>query len=402
MSRFEPFPGLRFSPSHVSSLDDVVCPPYDVISDEERDRLLARSPANIVRVELPRSSDGDDPYLAAAELLDAWRDGGVLHRDREPAFYGYRMSYTDELGAARSTVGVIGALGLEPPGAGILPHEETTPKARSDRLSLLRATRANLSPIWGLSPAVGLTELLGSQEHPRPAERVTCDDGVSHELWPITDRHEIDDISHVVGSEPVLIADGHHRYETALVFRTEERNATGERPGDHDSVMALVVELADGQLAVGAIHRLLADLPDGFDLPAALGKWFDLEPTGPVDVTIGRRMRDAGALAVVTSDGCWLARPRPETTSAATHDLDSSRLDVALAGLPPHRVDFQHGADLCDAAVRAGHAQAAVLLRPAGVDQIAAVARGGVRMPPKTTFFWPKPRTGMVVRELID
>lgn len=402
MSRFEPFPGLRYSPSHVSSLGDVVCPPYDVISDEERDRLLARSPANIVRVELPRAGDGDDAYLAAAKLLDAWRDGGVLHRDREPAFYGYRMTYTDELGTSRSTVGVIGALGLEAPGAGILPHEETTPKARSDRLSLLRATRANLSPIWGLSPADGLTELLGAQEHPRPAERVTCDDGVCHELWPITDRHEIDDISHVVGSEPVLIADGHHRYETALAFQAEERAATDGRPGDHDLVMALVVELAEEQLAVGAIHRLLAGLPDGFDLPGALGKCFELEATGPVDAGIGRRMRDAGALALVTPDGCWLARPRPETTAAATHDLDSSRLDVALATFPPHRVDFQHGADLCDAAVRAGHAQAAVLLRPAGVDQIAGVARGGVRMPPKTTFFWPKPRTGMVVRELID
>ncbi len=402
MSRFEPFPGLRFSPSHVSSLDDVVCPPYDVISEEERRRLLARSPTNIVRVELPDGSDGDDPYLGAAELLDSWRDGGVLHRDREPAFYGYRMSYTDELGKPRSTVGVIGALGLEAPGTGILPHEETTPKARSDRLSLLRATRANLSPIWGLSPAEGLTELLGSQRHPRPAERVTCEDGVCHELWPITDRHEIDDISHVVGSEPVLLADGHHRYETALAFQAEERKATGERPGDHDSVMALVVELGEDQLAVGAIHRLISGLPDGFDLPAALREHFELEPTAPVDAGIARRMHDAGALALLTPDGCWLARPRPQTTAAATHDLDSSRLDVALASLPPHRVDFQHGADLCDATVRAGHAQAAVLLRPAGVEQIAAVARGGVRMPPKTTFFWPKPRTGMVVRELID
>ncbi len=402
MSRFEPFPGLRFSASHVSSLDDVVCPPYDVISEEERERLVARSPANIVRVELPRSTDGDDPYLAAAKLLDAWRDGGVLHRDREPAFYGYRMSFTDELGTARSTVGVIGALGLEPPGAGILPHEETTPKARSDRLSLLRATRANLSPIWGLSPAAGLTELLGSPAHPRPAERVTCEDGVCHELWPITDRHEVDDISQVVGSEPVLIADGHHRYETALAFQAEERDAGGGRPGDHDLVMALVVELAEDQLAVGAIHRLLSGLPEGFDLAGALGRYYYLEPTARGDAGIARAMQDAGASALVTPDGCWLARPRPETADAAVHDLDSSRLDVAIAALPPHRVDFQHGADLCLAAVESGHAQAAVLLRPAGVGQIAEVARGGVRMPAKTTFFWPKPRTGMVVRELID
>jgi uncharacterized protein (DUF1015 family) len=400
--RFEPFSGLRFSPNRISSLEDVVCPPYDVISDEERERLLARSPANIVRLELPRAEDGDDPYLAAAKLLDAWRDGGILHRDREPAFYAYRMSYADEFGTPRSTVGVIGALGLEPPGTGILPHEETTPKARTDRLELLRATRANLSPIWGLSPTTGLTELLDSSLHPRPSEHVTCEDGVCHELWPITDRHQIDDIAHAVGSEPVLLADGHHRYETALAFQAEEQAGSGPRPGDHDLVMTLVVELAEDELAVGAIHRLLDGLPEGFDLAGALAPWFDLQPTGPVDAGIGKRMAEAGALAVVTAGGVWLARPKPETTAAATHDLDSSRLDVALAGLPAHRVAFQHGWDLCDAAVRGDHAQAAVLLRPAKVDQIAAIARGGVRMPPKTTFFWPKPRTGMVVRELID
>jgi uncharacterized protein (DUF1015 family) len=399
---FEPFSGLRYSPSRISSLDDVVCPPYDVISDEERTRLLARSPANIVRLELPRSEDGEDPYKAAAVLLDAWRDGGILKRDREPAFYGYRMTYTDELGGRRATVGVIGALGLEEPGEGILPHEQTTPKARTDRLALLTATRANLSPIWCLSPTPGLTELLGSHAHPHPQEHTTCDDGVSHELWPIHDRHQVDDIAHAVGASPVLIADGHHRYETALAFQAEERKATGGRAGDHDLVMTLVVELAEDQLAVGAIHRLISGLPPDLDLVAALAPWFDLSATGPLDAGIGQRMAEAEALAVVTPAGVWLARPKAETAAAATHELDSSRLDVALAGLPAHQLEFQHGWDRVDGAVRLGHAQAAVLLRPARVEQIAAIARGGVRMPPKTTFFWPKPRTGMVVRELID
>src|SRR5205807_7342604 len=127
----------------------VVCPPYDVISEAERVALEARSPYNIVRLELP-TDDGDalDRYGKARHLLDAWRDGGVLHRDPAPRFYGYRMAYTDPAGDRRQTVGVIGALGLEAPGQGILPHEETTPKAKTDRLELLRATRCNLSPIW--------------------------------------------------------------------------------------------------------------------------------------------------------------------------------------------------------------------------------------------------------------
>jgi hypothetical protein len=133
-----------------------------------------------------------------------------------------------------------------------------------------------------------------------------------------------------------------------------------------------------------------------------LSPWFELEPTAPPDHTIGDRMLGRGALAVLTPSGTWLARPRPAVSEAATHDLDSSRLDVALKELPAHQLTYQHGWADCAAAVAAGHANAAVLLRPATVEQIAAIGRGGVRMPPKTTFFWPKPRTGLVVRELLN
>jgi uncharacterized protein (DUF1015 family) len=400
MPRFEPFSGLRYSLSHVSSLDDVVCPPYDVISERECARLLARSPYNVVRVELPRCEDGEDPYKVAALLLDAWRDGGVLHRDHQPAFYGYRMSHVDDTGTARSSVGVVGALGLEDAGDGILPHEHTTTKAFSDRLELLRATRTNTSPIWCLSPAAGLTELLGSPPH--PAQRSRDDDNVVHELWPITDRHRVDDIADLAGSAPVLIADGHHRYETALEFRREVRAAESGRGGDHDLVMALLVELAEDQLTVGSIHRLISGLPEGFDVTGELARWFELTPTAPADAGIEGRMRDAGALAVLTTGGAWLARPTPAVAAASSHDLDASRLDAAVASWPAHELGFQHGWAACADAVATGRAQAAVLLRPASVAQIAAIAAGGQRMPAKTTFFWPKPRTGLVIRELID
>jgi uncharacterized protein (DUF1015 family) len=398
--RFAAFSGLRYSPSHITSLDDVVGPPYDVISETDRQALLARSPSNVVRLEMPRAEAGDDPYTEAARLLDAWRDGGILHRDHTPAFYGYRMTYRTDTGAERATVGVIGALGLEAPGTGILPHEHTTPKDKSDRLDLLRATRTNLSPIWGLSPATGLTDLIGAPLH--PAEHTVDDEGVTHELWPIQDREAVDDISDAVGDGPVLIADGHHRFETALAFQAEERRIQGGRPGDHDFVMALVVELAEDQLAVQPIHRLVSGLADDFDVPAALARAFDLEATPPPDASIGARMAASGALAVHTRAGTWLARPKMATVAAAGHDLDSSRLDVAVGTWPPHELSFQHGWARCVEAVASGRAQAAVLLRPATVGQIAAISHGGVRMPPKTTFFWPKPRTGMVLRELID
>ena len=287
---------------------------------------------------------------------------------------------------------------LEPPGTGILPHEETTPKAKTDRLELLRATSTNLSPIWGLTPVAGLSALCTPPDH--PAEHVTDLDRVSHEVWPIIDVDQIKAIQAVVESEPVVIADGHHRYETALTYR-DERRQQGNTRTDDDFVMALIVELADEQLTVQAIHRLIDGLPPDFDVPAALAPWFDVTPTAPADRTITLRMAEAQAIAVLTRGGAWLARPLPSVRDAAAHDLDSSRLDVALATLPPHHLAYQHGWVHAAAAVATGQADAAVLLRPATVSQIGAVSRGQRRMPAKTTFFWPKPRTGLVVRELL-
>jgi uncharacterized protein (DUF1015 family) len=198
----------------------------------------------------------------------------------------------------------------------------------------------------------------------------------------------------------VLIADGHHRYETALAYRAEraERGAAGT---DDDAVMALIVELTEDQLTVQPIHRVISALPAGFDLGGALEEWFELTPTAPPDRTITTRMAQAEAVAVLTGAGAWLARPRAALSEAARHDLDSSRLDVVLAALPPHQVVYQPGWDEAAGAVSTGQADAAVLLRPVTVEQISAVGRGGVRLPAKTTFFWPKPRTGMVVRELL-
>ncbi|MDQ2754420.1 MAG: DUF1015 domain-containing protein, partial [Actinomycetota bacterium] len=276
---------------------------------------------------------------------------------------------------------------------GILPHEPTTPKAKSDRLLLLRATRANLSPIWALSPTTGLSDLCEPPEH--PAEHAHDDDGVLHELWPINDPDRVAAIRDLVGSAPVLIADGHHRFETALAYQQEQGADAGA-----GAVMALIVELADDQLAVHAIHRLVSGLPPSFDSVGALASHFDLSPTVTPDANVSSRMLEAQAVTIVTPQGAWLGRPRPETAAAAAHDLDSSRLDAALATWPEHQLRYQHGWDHATDAVKSGDAQMAVLLRPATVSQISAISKGGVRMPPKTTFFWPKPRTGLVIREL--
>jgi uncharacterized protein (DUF1015 family) len=392
---FRPFPGIRYDLARVA-LGDVVSPPYDVIDETQRAQLAARSPYNAVRIDLPIDEGGEDRYAVAHRLFSRWQAEGVLVRDREPTFTVYRMSYADDAGVARHTTGVIGALDLRPPGADILPHEQTTPKARSDRLELLRACRANLSAIWGLSLAKGLTDLLPVDAE--PVADVDDGEGVRHTIW-IVDRPEVSDaIAGAVAAKPVVIADGHHRYDTSLIYLSERKRSEGQA-GGAAATLAFVVELVEDELSVRAIHRLLTGLPAGFDLVAGLGPWFEPAGPPPAGVPVTTAMIEAGALCAVLPTGEVMLRPRPDALAEA-RDLDSARLDMALAALPTHEVTFQHGPDNVRRAVATGEAQAGVLLRPASVAQIEATAHGGERMPPKTTFFHPKPRTGLVFRDL--
>ncbi|CAB4719537.1 MAG: DUF1015 family protein [Actinobacteria bacterium] len=393
MPRFEPFIGIRYD---TTSLDPalVTAPPYDVISPSDRAALIANAPANVVRIDLP--VDGDDPYGDAAQQFNRWRTEGVFVDDSEPSFTVYRMEAADENGIIRHTTGVIGAMELTRPGEGdILPHEFTTPKAKSDRLDLLRSTRSNLSAVWGLSPASGLTALLDTTDAPLCRFEA---DGVTHTIWKIADPERISAIRSAIGSAPIVIADGHHRYETSLAYRDERRAADGDG-GAADAVMTFVVELVEDELEVGPIHRLISGLPDDVDLLAAFDPYFESEPFSSSELPTIRELQELGGLALVTSDGTWLLRPRPDTI-AATRDLDSSRLDLALTALPDHSLVYQHGVDHIDAAVRSGAAQAGVLLRPVRIDQIIEIAEGGEKMPPKSTFFAPKPRTGVVFRSI--
>ncbi len=393
MPRFEPFIGIRYD---TTSLDPalVTAPPYDVISPSDRAALIANAPANVVRIDLP--VDGDDPYGDAAQQFNRWRTEGVFVDDSEPSFTVYRMEAADENGIIRHTTGVIGAMELTRPGEGdILPHEFTTPKAKSDRLDLLRSTRSNLSAVWGLSPASGLTALLDTTDAPLCRFEA---DGVTHTIWKIADPERITAIRSAIGSAPIVIADGHHRYETSLAYRDERRAADGDG-GSADAVMTFVVELVEDELEVGPIHRLISGLPDDVDLLAAFDPYFESEPFSSSELPTIRELQELGGLALVTSDGTWLLRPRPDTI-AATRDLDSSRLDLALTALPDHSLVYQHGVDHIDAAVRSGAAQAGVLLRPVRIDQIIEIAEGGEKMPPKSTFFAPKPRTGVVFRSI--
>jgi uncharacterized protein (DUF1015 family) len=396
--RFEPFQGLRYRPD-VAPLAQVIAPPYDVIAPAERAHLASRHRANAVLVELPEPdlSGRRDRYEVAADLFARWREKGLLVADPVPGLYPYRMTDT----AGRTTTGVIGALGLAEPGAesDILPHEQTLPKPKSDRLDLLRATRANLSPIWGLSMASGVTATFDPTDD-EPVADVVDDDGVRHQLWVLSDADTVDAVAAALATAPVVLADGHHRYETARAFQAEQRQANGGAPGPYDLVMALVVELAEDQLTVGAIHRTVSGLPEDFDLVSALAPWFDVVRAGAADDRTLGALADSRSLALVTGGQAYLLLPQAEVQELEGNDLDSNLIATALAALPPHEVLHRHSVAEAMEALRDGEGQAAFLLRPPTVAQIDEWANARRRMPPKTTFFSPKPRTGMVFRSL--
>jgi uncharacterized protein (DUF1015 family) len=396
--RFEPFRGLRYQ-AEIAPIAQVIAPPYDVIAPTERTHLASRHPANSVLVELPEAdlAGGRDRYTVAADLFADWRAEGVIVAEVQPSLYPYRM--TDLAG--RTTTGVIGALGLAGPGerSDILPHEQTLPKPRSDRLDLLRATRANLSPIWGLSMAAGVTATFDPTDD-EPVADAYDDDGVRHQLWVLDDPDALDVVGAAIASAPVVLADGHHRYETARAYQAECRQANGGLPGPHDLVMALVVELSEDQLSVGAIHRTLSGLPQDFDLIGALGQWFEVIRAGPADHRTLSALFESNSLALVTGGKAYLLLGHPEVLEQEGNDLDSNLIAEVLSGLPHHEVMHRHTVREAMEALHQGAAQAAFLLRPVTVKQIDVWANERRRMPPKTTYFSPKPRTGMVFRSL--
>ena len=393
--RFSPFRALRYA---APVLDDLIAPPYDVLSEADVDELAARHEHNIVHVDVPRERDGSERYVQAATRLSSWMDEGVLVPDSEPSFTIYRMRFRDEIGNERSIVGAVGGLEVTDESAGgVLPHERVTPKASTDRLDLTRATRANLSPVWGLALAPGLTSLLGQPGEPVGSVKV---DGVEHSVERVTDAERLRAISDVVAGDDVLMADGHHRYGVARQFRDEVRTNTGRTDTPAEETLAFVSELIADQLNVQPIHRLYAGVSEA-DLVGALSREFDLVEAGAADSGFVDTVTAEPRLSLVTRDGAaWWLQPRPGAF-AGMRALDGLWLEHALDSLSPD-IRYQHGAALAVEAVRSGAATAAVLTRAVTIDEIALTAREHLLMPPKSTFFTPKLRTGFVLRPLTE
>ena len=394
MPRFEPFQALRYGSS--IKLNDVCSPPYDVLSDADRLALANKHENNIVHIDMPLAPSGN-AYEHAASVLTQWISNGVMVRDNVPSFTLYRMQFTDSTGKPRNVVGVIGALEVVDEGAGgVLPHERTTPKAKTDRLELTRATDANLSPVWGLSLAHGLSNLLAE-----PGELVgsVIDDlGVIHSVERVEDGARIAAISSAISAHPVVIADGHHRYAISRTYRDETRERLNSKSSGAELTMTYVNELIDEQLSVAAIHRLYQDISYK-ELAAALSPFFTITDADPVGPTTLSQMNERSSLCLVAKTGRthWLT-PIAEKFSGV-RNLDSAYLEHALSNVQ-HEVRYQHGVTEVQHELQTSDATAAILIRPVSVAEIQRTANEGLLMPPKSTFFTPKLRTGFVLREM--
>jgi uncharacterized protein (DUF1015 family) len=392
--RFEPFQALRYG-SNVE-LKEVCSPPYDVLSDADRLALANKHENNIVHIDMPLAPSGN-AYEHAASVLTQWIGNSVMVRDEVPSFTLYRMQFTDSTGKPRNVVGVIGALEVVDEGAGgVLPHERTTPKAKTDRLELTRATDANLSPVWGLSLASGLSKLLSE-----PSEHlgsVIDDLGVIHSVERVADGARIAAISTAISSHPVVIADGHHRYAISRTYRDETRDRLNSKTSGAELTMTYVNELIDEQLSVAAIHRLYECISYK-ELAAALSPFFTITDADPVGPTTLSQMNERNSLCLVAKTGRthWLT-PIAEKF-AGVRNLDSAYLEHALSNVQ-HEVRYQHGVTEIQHELQTSDATAAILIRPVSVAEIQRTANEGLLMPPKSTFFTPKLRTGFVLREM--
>lgn len=424
------FRALRYRPEVAPDLSVVLSPPYDVISAEQQQVLLARHPKNVVRLDLPEAQEGEDGeerYRRAARTLAAWRSDGTLFKDGRPAVYACEQRYlAPGSGEPRTQRGFFGRLRLEPleTGSGIRPHERTLAGPREDRYRLLRATGVSTSPVVGLyegrSGESG--RLLEAVAATPPDLEAVDDDGVRTRLWVLPDDGDPGSaaarLCAIAGEGPITIADGHHRYETALRYRDERRMSRScEEDPPFDYLLALLLDTTQ-PLTVLPTHRVVRGLGQALDgIVDSARSLFEVRPAGRAELARWGTRGGGGNGRFglwARSGGFELTARRPEfepwlpDVGAAARRLDVMLLGVALERLcgidtdavaAGERIGYSKSAEeaiaLVDAAT--GGADAAFLLEPTPVESIVEVAADGDVMPQKSTYFYPKPLTGLVV-----
>jgi uncharacterized protein (DUF1015 family) len=431
VARLRPFRGYRYNVEKVRDLAAVVSPPYDVIPDELRRELHRRHPHNVIRLILGEERTGDDAaenrYLRARRYFQEWEDTGILLRENAPAFYVYEQQYPWKQGERRVRTGLIGAVGLEEYDARIVfPHERTMPGPKADRLRLMQSLPVDLEQIFCFypGPSGSITDVLRSGTRTDPLGDFGDEAGVRHRLWLLQKPEVIARLITAFRDRPLFIADGHHRYETALTFREEMRraNATADPEKAYNFVMMTMVSMEDEGLTALPTHRLIraewrqtgpeivkllephfsreervighreGDLQkclDEMEERGHRGHVFGLYTGGETIALL--TLNDAGVVECLTEPG--------ESRGAQTLDVVVLQ-DVIFQRLlqlkDPEMIRFTQDAEVAVREVRHGRAVAAFFLNPIPLSQIAATVSTGQRLPPKSTYFYPKLLSGLV------
>jgi uncharacterized protein (DUF1015 family) len=421
MADVQPLRALHYDLAVTGPLGAVATPPYDVIDPEQRAQLAARSPYNAVHVDLPQPAEpGGDPYANAARLLAEWQASGALVRDERPALWALTQDYADPSGGRRMRRGFFARVRIEDYGPGrIRPHERTHPGPKEDRLRLTRATRANLSPIFSLfsDPEGSAWSALEPATSAAPWAQTTDEEGTTNRLWRVEDPTAIAAVKDAVRPSELLIADGHHRYETARTY-AEEIGGDGE----HRFVLMCLVSLEDPGLTVFPTHRLLRGLrPEQYEpLAAAIRRDFDTQAlddfealapqADPAEIRMGYLDSHFQRPYMLTLNDQSVADAALAGHSDAYRRLDTAVLEALILkstlGLTDEDIDHLRGlgytrdARQAIESVRSGEYDVAFLMAPTPIERVQAVAAAGESMPPKSTYFFPKVPTGLVFNPL--
>ncbi len=422
MAEICPFPGIRFNQGIVGELASVICPPYDVISPEEQRAYYEKSDYNVIRLEhaltQPQDTETDNKHSRANGTFNQWLNAGVLQVDAVPSFYIHEHSFTSQ-NIRKKRLGLIACVRLEPwENRVVLPHESTVPGIKSDRLELMRACKANFSPLLGLyeDPGQRATRLLAAQTKRKPLIDF-AEAGDAHRLWMSSEPEFVQRVSHLLAPKPIYIADGHHRYETALAYRDERQVASSGSCSDaFNFIMMTLVALSDPGLIVLPVHRLVRGMSskavaelrsqlEGFfeilclplgktDLPKVQGaaaRVLGLEP----ESVIGLRLRQSTSLKGVMPDNRSDVYQRLDI-SIVQHLVIEKLVGLGESG----NIAYTPDAQLARRQVESGEYQLAFLLDPIPVTSIKAIADADDKMPGKSTYFYPKLPTGLVMNSL--
>ena len=411
MARIIPFRGLLYNTEKVS-IGDVLAPPYDIISPESRDELYQRNPYNIVRIdfgkEFPEDTDESNKYGRAKNYLDTWTNEGILLQSSKPSFYAYEMSYQVD-GMNKKLLGFLGLVKLEELGKGMIyPHECTYSKPKKDRLNLLRTCEANISPIFSLykSYSQAVSGILKTSVQSTPYLEALDSGSAMHRLWEINETSALETIQSEFTKNPVFIADGHHRYETSFEFHREmSRGRNGDQGiNPYDYVMMFLVDMLDEGITILPTHRLVPDIPD--DIESMLARYFEIESV-QLDVDIKRKLagrhdsfgfyrNGSSTWMLLTYKGGNLAEiPEDlrEVDVFILHELILKK--ICHATEIGYEMDFRKTLQK----VKSGQYRAAFFLNPTKVADVEKAAVSSMRMPPKSTYFYPKLLTGLVIHK---